>query len=260
MFNPTGVCAILISYLSFTKFSQILKGKSSFIPVPAKYAGPTRYKWSNVVGSFVHAIIVAVLGCYCFYATPEYLKDRVTTYTTLGEVITGIFAGYTIYDTVDLLKYQGFSATWPVLVHHILLTYIGVGYFLYHHYFQGYLILACFAEINSIFLHGRMLLLMYGTPKNSLLFKVNNAVNICSFLTCRLGSFTVLMFLLHEDCNATSSLWCCGINLFSLILFGISVVLLCRVLRSDFLSRRKDTNVDEDDVIINNNANSTKSE
>ncbi|XP_072049652.1 TLC domain-containing protein 2-like [Amphiura filiformis] len=260
MFNPAGVCSILISYLSFTKFSQILKGKSSFIPVPAKYAGPTRYKWSNVVGSFVHAIIMASLGCYCFYTTPEYLEDRLTTCTTLGEVITGIFVGYLIFDSVDLLKYQGFYATWPVLVHHILLSCVGIGYFLYHHSFIGYVILACFAEINSIFLHGRMLLLMYGTPKTSLLFKVNNAINIFSFLTCRLGSFTVLMLMLHDDCNATSSLWCCGINLCSLILFGISVVLLYRVLRSDFLSRRSDTNVDDDDVLSNNNANSTKSQ
>ncbi|XP_072040080.1 TLC domain-containing protein 2-like [Amphiura filiformis] len=254
MYTPAGLCATFISFLGFFKLNQWLNSELCFIPVPAKYAGSTRYKWSNAVGSFIHATLVSLLGAYCMYQTPEYFTERVLTTTTLGEIIIGIFAGYFIFDSVDLVKYQGIQATWPVVLHHVVLVSVGLGYFLYHHQLVGYGMLACLIEINSIFLHGRLLLLMYGFSKTSLVYRLNSVFNIITYLAFRMGCLVLLIPMVMDDCERISSFWCYWFRVTAVTLLVINLILFYRLIRSDFITKsNKGIETDLNIMVPNNN-------
>ena len=62
MFSPIGVGVSFVSCFVFWKLNNSLK--YNVIPVPHKYAGLTRHKWRNVIGSLVHATVVSVVGIY----------------------------------------------------------------------------------------------------------------------------------------------------------------------------------------------------
>ena len=136
------------------------------------------------------------------------------------------------------------------------LVSLGLGFFLYQHRLVGYGMLACLIEVNSVFLHSRMLLIMYGYPKTSLLFRVNNIFNLLTFLTFRMGSLVVLVPFVIEDCERLTVLWCYWFRFTTLTLLVVNVILLYRLLKSDFLSKgRKCGSLDQSDIMVNNNAN-----
>ncbi|XP_072042474.1 TLC domain-containing protein 2-like [Amphiura filiformis] len=252
MYTPAGLCATFMSFLGFFKFNQMLNSQSCFIPVPAKYAGSTPYKWSNEVGSFINAVLVSLLGVYCMYQTPEYFIERVLTTTTLGEVIVGILTGYYIYDSIDLVKYQGIQATWPVVLHHVLMTYIGLGYCLYHHQLVGYSMLACLIDVNSIFLHGRVLLLMYGYSKTSLVYRLNSVFTFVTYVVFRLGCLLLLIHSVMDDCPRLTLLWCYWFRFASVTLLVINLILFYRLIRSDLITK-SNKGIDNDNIMVPNN-------
>ena len=135
------------------------------------------------------------------------------------------------------------------------LFYAGAGPFLYHHSFIGYGMLACFAEVNSIFLHGRMLLLMYGVPKASLIYRINNTFNLCTFVVLRLCNLLRLIPLVPEDCDFNSHFSCYLIMLTVLTILGINVKLFYRLIRSDLIYSHLNQPESGDDIMFESSKN-----
>ncbi|XP_072040083.1 TLC domain-containing protein 2-like [Amphiura filiformis] len=257
MYTAIGLLTTLASCLGFWILNKSLNiNNLIIIPVPDKYAGLTRYKWRNVVGSLVHATVVSIVGAFCLYTTPQYLQDRVETHTSLGELNIAITVGYLIYDTRDLLQHQGVTSTWPILLHHLTLNIIGLHTFLYHQYLLGYGIICSLIEFNSVFLHGRQLLLMYSYSKSSGIYKINNVFNIFTYVGFRLAIFTTLFPFIWEDCGRVTPLLCNGFLLSATILLVINLVLFYRLIKSDFFSTNRK---DDTDILVNNNIYNGKS-
>ncbi len=124
--------------------------------------------------------------------------------------------------------------------------------FLYHQTLMGYGIICSIIEINSVFLHIRQLLLMYGFSKSSTVYKLNNVANIFTYVTFRLGIFTALFPFVMEDCGRVSSLMCNGFLLCVATLLVISLILFYRLINSDFFSKNRQGDNDSD-IIANNN-------
>ncbi|XP_072040082.1 TLC domain-containing protein 2-like [Amphiura filiformis] len=257
MFTPSSLLTTLVSCLGFWILNKSLNSNNLIIiPVPGKYAGLTRYKWRNVVGSLVHATVVSIVGAFCLYTTPQYLQDRVETYTSLGEFNIAVTIGYLIYDTRDLLQHQGVTSTWPILLHHLTLISTGLHMFFYHQRLLGYGIICSLIEFNSVFLHGRQLLLMYSFSKSSGIYKMNNVFNIFTYIAFRLAIFTTLFPFVWEDCGRITPLLCNGFLLCVSILLVINLVLFYRLIKSDFFSTNRK---DDTDILVNNNINNGKS-
>ena len=133
---------------------------------------------------------------------------------------------------------------------------LDLGFFLYHHSLVAYGMIACLIEVNSIFLHIRMLLIMYGYPKTSLTFRVNNIINLLTFLVFRMGALVAFVPFVFEDSVHLTVMWCYFFRFSSLTLFVISLILLYRLLKSDFLSKGLQRgSLDESDIMGNNNVN-----
>ncbi|XP_072039362.1 uncharacterized protein [Amphiura filiformis] len=250
-----GLCSLVVGFLCFTKLNEVLNSNVCFNTVPHKYVGPTKHKWVNVVGSVLHATVVALAGSYCLYSTPEFRTERITTYTKVSESVLGASAGYFVYDAIDLQKHQGFRASWPLILHHVSLLAVGLVINIYLQYLIGYSIIASLVEYNSIFLHGRQLLLMYGCSKTSPIFRLNIAFNVGTFLILRLGVLLKLILLVVEDRDVMASIWWNWLFLTLVILFLMNIVLFYRLIKSDFLSKKHKIDKDTDDAILMFNGN-----
>ena len=96
---------------------------------------------------------------------------------------------------------------------------------------------ATIIEYNNIFLHGRMLLLMYGVSKASTLYRVNNGLNLLTFVSNRLVMLILMVRMASEDCDRMTPFWCTWVFLVLVVLLLTSVVLFYRLLKSDFWSK-----------------------
>ena len=111
---------------------------------------------------------------------------------------------------------------------------------MYHRQLVAYALFGSVIEFNSIFLHGRQLLLMYGFSKKSLLYKANNFLNVFTYITFRLcGGSYMLFACLPADYDKMSTFWFCGFCLSTFVLLLINFILFYRLLKSDFFSREK---------------------
>lgn len=114
----------------------------------------------------------------------------------------------------------------------------------------GYAVVALMAEVNSIFLHLRQLLLMSSYPKSSTAFKVNSIVNVTTYIVFRFGVLTWMGWWLSQHTHElpiTMSLLA-GVGL--TVMLSVNFVLFLRLLSSDFLSRRE-CKESKDDVMDN---------
>ncbi len=108
---------------------------------------------------------------------------------------------------------------------------------MYYRQLIAYALIGSMVELNSVFLHGRQLLLMYGFSKDSLLYKLNNVFNVLTYITLRfiLGSIMLFIFL-PADYEKMSRFWFWSFVLSTVTLLVINAILFYRLMRSDFLS------------------------
>ena len=116
--------------------------------------------------------------------------------------------------------------------------------------------LACIAEVNSTFLHGRMLMLMYGVPKVSLIYRINNTFNLCNFGVLRLCNLLRLISLVLEDCDFDSHLSCCLLMLTVLTVLAVSVKVFYRLVKSDLIDTQRNQVDSDSDIVYESNKNS----
>ncbi|XP_041455560.1 TLC domain-containing protein 2-like [Lytechinus pictus] len=219
------------SVLGFQCYNQAL----NYVPAPDKYSGGNRFKWRNVMASFLHAFLTGTGSLYCLYTSPFILDDLIHNFTPFSEILVSLSTGYFVYDFLDMLAYKKISSSWPLLLHHIVIfTCFGVA--LYYQHYIGYAVVALMAEVNSIFLHLRQLLLMNSYPKSSTTYIVNSIVNVITYIMFRFGVLIWMAWWLSQhtqDLPITMSLLAgCGLT----IMITVNFVLFLRLLVSDFFS------------------------
>lgn len=197
-----AVLVILLSFIVFTALNKFLE--FGYIPPPRSYTGPYRSpKWRCSMVSLVNSVIAAISSSV---SMPALWPDFVWNYTTFGETSLAVIAGYTLYDCVALLRYQQLNRLSGILFHH----FIG-GFFtlcmLYYQTNLGYGVFCATVEINSIFLHVRMLLLMYEYSKQSWLFRMNNILYNATFLLHRIPVFIMILYTVYVDQGRMTDLW-----------------------------------------------------
>lgn len=108
--------------------------------------------------------------------------------------------------------------------------------------FVGFGACSLLIELHSCTLHMRVLLKMYMNSQNSISYHILKFVNMASFFIFRFGAIFYLVYALFRDRYSAPVL---GIYIFmslalSAILF-LSCLLLLRVVRSDFITKRADS-------------------
>jgi len=103
----------------------------------------------------------------------------------------------------------------------------------------AYSVVALIAEVNTIFLHFRKLLQMAGVSFGRLVYRVNAAVNIFTFVSCRFVCLVWIMYGIVVYNSRISWAYMTAISSSTLVMCVINAVLFWRLLCSDVLGRRR---------------------
>ncbi|XP_029467661.1 calfacilitin-like [Rhinatrema bivittatum] len=237
---------VLCSFLAFRALSRIL----SRLPLPQHVArdGTRAWRWRNLSVSMVHSLLTGTWALLCVFQSPEILTDIADGYSSSAHLLICLTSGYFILDTADIILSRQSKASWEFLLHHILVA----PPFLYaaftHHYLAGGVI-SLFVEVNSVFLHTRLLLKL-GNAQDSILYRINKCINLLTFICFRLGAqlylTNYLMRKIIQQQRAGALLLAPTSVVDSLILVSLCTVdimiliYLYRLIRADFLPRSKD--------------------
>lgn len=109
-----------------------------------------------------------------------------------------------IHDLIDLLINERSLRIIELLFHHVVVI-TGFSVTLITGQFLGVVIFGLLMELNSIFLHCRSLMNLYGQPKNSTAFKFIALLNLATYLVFRIA---ICIYLIYwQLTNALNMIW-----------------------------------------------------
>lgn len=227
---------MVTSFFCFSQLNSFLK--CGAIAAPKKYDGKDQHKWRNTVGSLIHAAVVGILSTL---SLPAVWSDFVEAYSKLGEFSLAIALGYLVYDMLDLIKNKPLNQIWPLLAHHCL---AGTGAFIciWRQEYLGYGVFCSMAEVNSVNLHLRLLLLMYGVPKTSTVYRINNVINLITYIFLRMPIFALILVFLVNDQDRMLVRWNSAMFYGDVVLIVINLALLKRLIMNDFFGKPSNNN------------------
>lgn len=156
---------------------------------------PPNKKWriSNECVSLIHSVISGLWAAYALLYYKELIQDLIYFRCEAGTNLILMSTGYLLHDLVDLLVNEQSARIIELLFHHVVvLSAFGVTMFM--NQFLGVVIFGLLMELNSIFLHSRSLLNLYGVNKKSPSFRIIALLNMVTLFAFRL---CVSLYLLY---------------------------------------------------------------
>uniref|UniRef100_A0A0A9VU59 TLC domain-containing protein 2 n=1 Tax=Lygus hesperus TaxID=30085 RepID=A0A0A9VU59_LYGHE len=204
-----------------------------YTPEIVKSSAKREWKWRNIANSLIHSFITGIGACLCFYYTPEMRKDLVGPINLASQHLISFSIGYFTYDMLDMAMNDRKSKTYELLLHHFMVI-LCFSTAVTGRTYQGYSLMALLVEVNSIFLHVRQLMILTDFSKNSVAYRVNNSLNMGTFVVCRILTLGWMSRWLIHNRNDTSSFifYLSGTSL--TIIMGMNTTLLHRLLKADY--------------------------
>ncbi|XP_066502690.1 TLC domain-containing protein 1 [Hoplias malabaricus] len=228
---------ILCSSLLFRLIHTLLQTLPRPIRVESE---PWRsWKWTNLSVSLVHSLLSGTWAIFCAFQNPVMIREMHSSFSPLSYLLVIVSTGYFIHDAGDII-FSGYAReSWEFLLHHVLVISTFVYAVFTRHYVAG-AVVALFVEVNSVFLHLRLLLKLAGTAKDSLIYSINKMVNVSTYVSFRLGSqFYLTWFIIYNYTYLDHALF----FLVCLMMMNIMILIyFYRLLRADFFSKRTHQN------------------
>ncbi|KAK0425395.1 hypothetical protein QR680_009179 [Steinernema hermaphroditum] len=201
---------------------------------------PPNKKWriSNELVSLVHSAVSGFWALYCLLILQKLIDDMVHFDDERPRLLLVLTTGYLLHDLVDLLVNERSVRILELLFHHVIVltafsTYCFTGKFL------GVVICGLLMELNSIFLHSRSLMNLYGVSKKSTGFRFIALLNISTFMVFRMAVSAYLIY--WQVTNAWFMEWYITVVTFVVIfsLATTNTILCYRVMAADGLLGKK---------------------
>uniref|UniRef100_A0A1I7ZUM8 TLC domain-containing protein n=1 Tax=Steinernema glaseri TaxID=37863 RepID=A0A1I7ZUM8_9BILA len=201
---------------------------------------PPNKKWriSNELVSLVHSAVSGFWALYCLLILQDLIDNMVHFDDERPRLLLVLTTGYLLHDLVDLLINERSVRILELLFHHVIvLTAFSI--YWTSTQFLGVVVCGLLMELNSIFLHSRSLLNLYGVEKKSPGFRVIALLNICTFMVFRMA---VSMYLIYWQITyAWSMKWYITL-VTAIVIYSLAVTntILCyRVMAADGLLGKK---------------------
>ncbi|XP_061219638.1 TLC domain-containing protein 2 [Neopsephotus bourkii] len=228
---------LLVVAGSFAAFRLLNRGLERLVPPPPS-ARRNRWKWRNIWTSLAHSVLSGggALAGFCLH--PGLSEDMVGTHPPGAHSLVAVSVGYFLEDFVDMLCHQKLHQSWELLFHHsVVIVCFGTAVLL--HQYIGFALVALLVEINSIFLHLRQILLMANLVHTPC-YRLNSILNLGTYVVFRIATLAWMsrwLFLNRGNVPlATYSIGTVGMA----IMTPMNVILLYRLLRSDFCKCSRD--------------------
>ncbi|XP_078404155.1 TLC domain-containing protein 1 [Cetorhinus maximus] len=230
------ILSILFFALSFKTLRVLLRTQSFTLPPKQVEGNRTKsWRWTNLSVSLVHSAITGPWALLCVYNSPEMLTEILTFQSSFSYLLVCVSTGYFIQDVADIVMNGQSRASWEFLLHHMLVISTFLYIVLSHHYVAG-AVVALFVEINSIFLHTRLLLKL-ANAQTSQLYHYNKYINVFTYIVFRLSSQFYLTWFMMKNLNVLPN---AGYISLSLNIMNIMIlVYFYRLVRTDFLRKPK---------------------
>jgi len=207
---------------------------SHIVPSKPISQGPESvWKFKNVANSFIHSTITGFGSLLCLYLYPNMAENVITTYSTMALALSAFTSGYFLFDFADMYRNYRKSSTYELLVHHAL-TVSCFAVSSLSRYYLGFAVIGLLIEVNSVFLHWRGLLLMSGTKKSHLYFRMISLLNLATFIVFRIFVIGWMIKWLSRNRETISlATYILGNSCLCTVLV-MSITLFFRLLRSDY--------------------------
>jgi len=229
--------------MSLTVAWTVLSGAATFlltnllagllVPAAASRNQQQRWKWRNVATSLVHSVITGLWALAAFYQTPDMLEDLQWRRSDSSHGLVCFSIGYFLYDAADMIVNHRKKSTYELLLHHSLVI-LCYSVAVLTTQFVAFVALSLVVEINSVFLHGRQLLIITSEPRSSGRYRANALLNIITFLVFRIFLLAYLTHWIARESHRISL----GFLVVAFIGLGVidimNIVLFCRILYVDF--------------------------
>lgn len=147
------------------------------------------------------------------------LDDPITSFTNSSKALVCFSIGYFLFDICNMIS-NGPRKWMEIIIHHVCVI-LGYGLTVTSNQFIAYTAFSLFVEINTVFLHGRTLLLLSNVAKTSLRFKIVAMINVLTFIVFRLG---VLFWMTWSNFSIRQK-----IPLFMFVPFSINLLFLVSI-------------------------------
>ncbi|XP_076836513.1 TLC domain-containing protein 1 [Brachyhypopomus gauderio] len=230
------VLYMFCSSLGFRLLHWLLRG----LPRPAAVDSPWKnWKWQNLSVSMAHSLLTGTWAILCVFQYPVILNDIYSFYTPLSYLLVVISTGYFIQDAGDII-FSGYTReSWEFLLHHVLVISAFLYTVLTKRYTAG-AVIALFVEVNSVFLHLRLILKLAGVAKDSLIYSINKLLNFTTYVIFRLGAqFYITWYIVYNYALLDHGFY----FLVAMMLMNIMMLIYFhRLLQADFFTRRSHQN------------------
>lgn len=230
---------VLVGILFFS-FVNFLTRYS--VPDTATRTFQSRWKWRNVLTSFIHSFITGIWASWSFYADPSICKDMIHSINSSIHILVSFSIGYFTYDFFDMFIYHKKRSTYELLLHHfmVILCYtIAASSMTY----VSYATLSLVVEVNSIFLHARQLFIIASVSKQTLVYRTNALLNVATFVLFRilLLGWMTRWLTIHRDDVPVVFFTIGSLGLATIVVMNI--ILFYRVLMGDFFNGKNTISV-----------------
>lgn len=132
--------------------------------------------------------------------------------------------------------FSGYAkGSWEFLLHHVLVLWC----FLYAVFWRSYIagvVVALFVEVNSVFLHTRLMLKLAGVATTSHLYGVIKLLNLSTYVFFRLGAQFYITSYIIANYSLLEHALCLLVTL--VMMDVMMLVYLWRLVRADFCPRQ----------------------
>jgi len=229
-----GLSVIISSVIGFHILNEIVVK----VGVPNTVEAKDTWKYRNLVISWIHALVVGVWDLTCFILYPELTTDLIAFHNHYIYFLVAISCGYFIYDFMDMMRSNQLVRMWEVSLHHVAVTSVFV-YNVLESRYLAYTVIALLTEVNSVFLHSRKLLQMRKWPFDHWLYRVNNWVNLLTFLPCRFGAVAWISYGMMKYYYRFTVFYWITLAVTMFIMWIIYFILFWRLLKNDVLRSGK---------------------
>lgn len=230
------VLCIVFSSLTFRLLHTLLKN----LPKPQIITTDPWKKWKceNLSVSLVHSLLTGTWAIFSVLQDPVLVFELSSYFTPYTHLLVIVSTGYFIQDAGDIIFSGHSKESWEFLLHHVVVIWTFL-YAVFTWQYIGGAVVALFVEVNSIFLHSRLILKM-ARMTNEPIYTINKFLNLITYVSFRLGAQAYLTWYILAN---YSSLDYALYFLLSMILMNIMILIyFYRLVRADFFTKHSHRN------------------
>lgn len=190
------------------------------------------WRRKNTSISFVHSLVSGTWALTAFVIYPEMCSNIMYAHEGALPTLVLFSIGYFFYDAFDMVRNDPTRRTWELLIHHSI-SVVAFSLTILSHKLYAYAGVALLMEVNSVFLHIRVVINMHGCRKDSPVYRILSLVNISTFIVFRFFVIAWMTRWILDNRTSLNDFFYLVGTVGLAVMFLMNIFLFYRILVSD---------------------------